>query len=95
MSPAACSADSAVSGAATQRAVYRTALIVAAKGGMLREITTGDVLELLEAEAEAHGTAVGATHLFCRALNAVGAFGPGRRQRCGSCAPPGSGRLPS
>jgi integrase len=72
---AACSADPAVSASAAQRAVYRTALIVAAKGGMLSDITTGDVLELLEAEAGAHGTAVGATHLFYRALHAIGAFG--------------------
>ena len=73
---AACSADPAVSASAGGRAVYRTALIVAAKGGTLSEITTGDILELLEAEAEAHGTAVGATHLFYRALHAIGAFGP-------------------
>ena len=74
---AACSADPAVSASAAGRAVYRTALIVAAKGGALSDITTGDVLELLEAEAEAHGTAVGATHLFYRILHATGAFGPG------------------
>jgi integrase len=72
---ALCSADPNVSVAAAGRAVYRTALIVAAKGGMLSEVTTGDVLELLEAEAAAHGTAVGATHLFYRALHAMGVFG--------------------
>jgi integrase len=74
---AACSNDPAVSAPAAQRAVYRTALIVAAKGGTVGAITTGDVLELLEAEAEAHGTAVGSTHLFYRALHTIGAFGPG------------------
>jgi integrase len=74
---AVCSADSGVSAAAAQRALYRSALIVAAKGGTLAGITTGDVLELLDAEAEAHGTAVGATHLFYRALHAIGIFGPG------------------
>jgi hypothetical protein len=74
---AACSADPAVSASAAGRAVYRTALIVAAKGGTVGGITTGDVLELLEAEAEAHGTAVGATHLFYRVLHAMGVFGPG------------------
>ena len=73
---AACSADPAVSASAAGRAVYRTALIVAAKGGTLSDITTGDVLEVLEAEAEAHGTAVGATHLFYRVLHAMGVFGP-------------------
>jgi integrase len=74
---AACSADPAVSASAAGRAVYRTALIVAAKGGTVGDITTGDVLELLEAEAEAHGTAVGATHLFYRVLHAMSVFGPG------------------
>jgi hypothetical protein len=69
---AACSADRAMSASAAGRAVYRTALIVAAKGGTVSDITTGDVLELLEAEAEAHGTAVGATHLFYRVLHADG-----------------------
>jgi integrase len=73
---AACSADPAVSASAAGRAIYRTALILAAKGGMIRDITTGDVLELLEAEAGAHGTAVGATHLFYRVLHAMGTFGP-------------------
>ncbi len=74
---AACSNDPAVSASAAGRAVYRTALIVAGKGGMLNDITIGDVLELLKAEAGAHGTAVGATHLFYRVLHATGAFGPG------------------
>ena len=74
---ATCSADPAVSASAAGRAIYRTALILAAKGGMIRDVTTGDVLELLEAEAGAHGTAVGATHLFYRVLHATGTFGPG------------------
>ena len=74
---AACSADPAVSASAAGRAAYRTALIVAAKGGSVGDITTGDVLELLQAEADAHGTAVGATHLFYRVLHATGVFGPG------------------
>ena len=69
--------DPNVSAIAASRTVYRTALIVAAKGGMLNDITTGDVVELLEAEADAHGTAVGATHLFYRALHAMDVFGPG------------------
>jgi hypothetical protein len=74
---AVCSADPGVSAAAARRVLYRSALIVAAKGGTLAGVTTGDVLELLDAEAAAHGTAVGATHLFYRALHAMGIFGPG------------------
>lgn len=72
---ALCSADPDVSPAAATRTAYRSALIVAAKGGTLSDITTGDVLELLDIEAQAHGTAVGATHMFYRVLHTMGAFG--------------------
>jgi hypothetical protein len=72
---ALCSADPDVSPAAATRTAYRSALIVAAKGGTLSDITTGDVLELLDIEARAHGTAVGATHMFYRVLHAMGVFG--------------------
>jgi integrase len=74
---AACSADPAVSALAAGRVVHRTALIVAAKGGTVSDVTTGDVLEVLDAEGEAHGTAIGATHLFYRILHAMGVFGLG------------------
>ena len=74
---AACSADPAVSALAAGRVAYRTALIVAAKGGTVSDVTTGDVLEVLDAEGEAHGTAIGATHLFYRILHTMGVFGPG------------------
>lgn len=72
---ALCSADSDISPAAATRTAYRAALILAAKGGTLADITTGDVLELLEVEAAAHGTSVGATHLFYRVLHAMGVLG--------------------
>ncbi len=71
---ALCAADPDVSPAAATRTAYRGALILAAKGGTLAEITTGDVLELLDAEAEGRGTGVGATHLFYRILHAMGGF---------------------
>jgi hypothetical protein len=72
---ALCSADPDVPVAAANRTVYRSALILAAKGGTLSEVTTGDVLELLEVEADARGSAVGATHLFYRTLYALGGLG--------------------
>ena len=72
---ALCSADPDVSPAAASRAAYRSALILAAKGGTLADITTGDVLELLDAEAAARGTGIGATHLFYRVLRTMGVFG--------------------
>jgi integrase len=70
-----CSADPDVSAAAVSRTPYRAALILAAKGGTVADITAGDVLELLDVEADAHGTSVGATHLFYRVLHAMGVFG--------------------
>ena len=46
-----CDHDPGVSATAGRQTVHRTALIVAAKGGTVRSITVGDVLELLDAEA--------------------------------------------
>jgi hypothetical protein len=69
------SADADVSPAAAKRTLYRSAVIVAAKGGTLGDITTGDVLELLDVEAAARGSSVGATHLFYRTLHAMGVLG--------------------
>jgi len=74
---ALCSADPDIPAAAASRTAYRAGIILAAKGGMIGEITAGDVLELLDAEAAAHGTSVGATHLFYRVLLAAGALGDG------------------
>ncbi|XVU27919.1 tyrosine-type recombinase/integrase [Actinoplanes sp. CA-054009] len=72
---ALCSADPAVNAAALTRICYRTAIILAAKGGAIADITTGDVLELLEAEGNAHGTGTGAVHTFYRMLHSMGVFG--------------------
>lgn len=71
------SADAHVSAAVATRTTYRTALILAAKGGTLADITTGDVLELLEEEAQALGKSAGATHLFYRTLHEMGVLGDG------------------
>ncbi|MGH3446926.1 MAG: tyrosine-type recombinase/integrase [Nocardioidaceae bacterium] len=71
---ALASADPDVSAAAATRTSYRSALILAGKGGTLADITTGDVLEFLDLEAQARGTSVGATHLFYRTLHAMGVF---------------------
>ena len=43
--------------------VHRTALIVAAKGGTVGDVTAGDVLEVLDAEGEARGAGRGPTVL--------------------------------
>ena len=72
---ALCSADPDVSSAAATRTTYRAALILAAKGGTIADITIGDMLELLDAEAAVLSTAPGATHLFYRVLRTMGVFG--------------------
>ncbi|HEX9176746.1 MAG TPA: site-specific integrase [Mycobacterium sp.] len=72
---ALCSADSDINAAAANRTTNRAALILAAKGGTLADITPGDVLALFDVEADTHATSVGATHLFYRVLHALGGFG--------------------
>ncbi|MCE7007351.1 hypothetical protein LWC34_31695 [Kibdelosporangium philippinense] len=64
-----------MSAPATSRTVYRAALILAAKGGTLSQITTGDALELLDTEAAIYPKSAGDTHLFYRMLHTLGAFG--------------------
>lgn len=41
----------------------------------MADITTGDVLELLDLEAEEHSSNIGATHTFYRMLHTMGVFG--------------------
>ena len=72
---ASCHAHRNLSANGTRRTAYRAALIMAAKGGALRDITTGDVLELLDAEADAHQRSAGGTALFYSSLHQMGVFG--------------------
>jgi hypothetical protein len=72
---ALCSADPGVSRAAGTRTSYRASLILAAKGGAIADITIGDLLELLAAEAATLNSAPGATHLFYRVLRTMNVFG--------------------
>ena len=48
---ASCAADAHVTAPARQATVGRAAILVAAKGGLLSDVTAGDFLELLDAEA--------------------------------------------
>ncbi|MEU6019752.1 hypothetical protein ABZ826_39175 [Streptomyces sp. NPDC047515] len=73
-----CASDPSVNLAAMTRTAYRTARILAAKGGTVADITAGDVLELLDIEAGLRGTSVGATHLNC---GSCGPPGSERRRR--------------
>src|SRR6266852_4806934 len=62
-------------GTAGRHTMHRTALIVAAKGGTVRSVTAGDVLELLDAEAGARAGSAGNTTVFYRLLHQMGIFG--------------------
>jgi len=73
---AACDANPAVSQGAKDQVLHRAALIIAAKGGTLGDITVGDVVELLDVQAELRGTAVAGRFLFYRLLADMGVFGP-------------------
>ena len=68
--------ESAVTASVMARTLSRTGLIVAAKGGLVRDITAGDVLELLDTEAGTHASSTGDTAVFYRLLRLAGSFGP-------------------
>lgn len=71
-----CKAAPDVSALAGNQTLYRSALIVAAKGGMLAQITVGDVLELFDAEDHGHRTKpANGRVLFYRSLRELGGFG--------------------
>ncbi|MEU5306952.1 site-specific integrase [Streptomyces noursei] len=57
-------------------ALHRTAMILAAKGGVVQDVVVGDVLELVEAEADAHLKVSAGTRALYYLLNRLGAFGP-------------------
>lgn len=52
-----CEQDPAIKLAALQDIMFRSAVIAAAKGGTLADITVGDVLEILDAEYAVRGRA--------------------------------------
>ena len=71
-----CEHDSDIIDEVRRHVVFRAAVIIAAKGGTLQEITIGDVLEILEMEGELRGARRRGAVTF-RALNEIGIFGPG------------------
>jgi integrase len=72
---ALCDADPHVSGEAVSLTLRRTAEIIAAKGGMLADITVGDVLELMDREAECFTCPTRDHKVFYRMLREMGIFG--------------------
>ena len=69
-----CEQDPAIRPDALKDIMFRSAVIVAAKGGALADITVGDVLEILEAEYVVRGRADSASATF-RVLREAGVFG--------------------
>jgi len=73
---AVCDSDPAVSKTARSHTLRRAAVILAARGGALAGITIGDVLELLDTEADVHGPASSDSAACYRLLRQTGIFGP-------------------
>ena len=72
---ALCDADPQVSAEAVSLTLRRSAEIIAAKGGMLADITVGDVLELMDREAECFTCPTRDHKVFYRMLRELGIFG--------------------
>ena len=71
-----CASDPHVSAVARTHILHRGAVIMGAKGGVLGDITAGDVLELLEAEESAHVSPMPHGAGFYRMLHRMGVLGP-------------------
>ncbi len=74
---AACDATPNVSAVAKSQTLYRTAIIVAAKGGGVHDIVVGDVVELLALQTELRASPASGRILFYGLLHELGVFGPG------------------
>jgi hypothetical protein len=73
---AVCDADPHVSGTNGGHTIYRAAMLAAAKGGQLADITVGDVLELLDTELGMFAKGPNDVAASYRLLHAMGIFGP-------------------
>jgi len=82
---AACDDDPTVSPAVARLAAYRAAVICAAKGGSLPDITAGDALELLEAETSTMPGAASEPPCSTRSCTNSGSSRRRRRPPCASC----------
>ena len=71
-----CEEDPAITTHAQKHILFRVAVIIAAKGGVLADITIGDALEILDAEAGVRRRAGSGAATF-RMLREMGVFGAG------------------
>ncbi len=69
-----CERDAQLPAAAGTHTLHRAAVILGAKGGVLAEVTVGDVLELLDVEAGCHRSPMGNATAFYRTLHQLGIF---------------------
>ena len=72
---ALCESDDSVSTPIMTQVLYRSALILAAKGGALAQVTIGDVIELFDAEAVVRVNPSSGRNSFYRILRDSGIFG--------------------
>lgn len=72
---AMCEQDRGVSDQVTTQVTYRSALILAAKGGTLDQVTVGDVMELFVAEDQVLVNPSAGRTAFYRILGDLGIFG--------------------
>ncbi|MHB8290644.1 MAG: tyrosine-type recombinase/integrase [Acidimicrobiales bacterium] len=71
-----CERDPVITAVAATAARRRIAMILAAKGGVIADITIGDFLEAIGAETAAHGETHFSSATF-KMLREMGSFGPG------------------
>jgi Phage integrase family len=71
-----CEQDPGITPQAQSHILFRTAVVIAAKGGGLADITIGDVLEVLDAEFDLRGQTRSGSATF-RILREMGIFGAG------------------
>jgi hypothetical protein len=76
-----CDHDPRASAAAQGHIVHRAAVIIAAKGGAIADITIGDALELLDIEANTHSSPMVHGTAFYQMLHQMGVFGSSAPQR--------------
>ena len=86
-----CEDDPGITAGAGAMVQFRLAVIAAAKGGMLADVTVGDVLEVMEAERPLRAKQHAGPATF-QVLQQMGIFGPAFR-RYGRSAALASGRL--
>jgi integrase len=72
----ACDADAHLPAGAAGHTRHRAAILLGARGGGIAEITVGGIVQLLDAEADAHRWPMAHAVAFYRTLRRMGVLGP-------------------